>query len=62
MAMLKFVVSSILAVGLSPTIVQIMEPLRNSILVFVALLANFVLMLLGVLAIVKVVRLDQPLV
>jgi BASS family bile acid:Na+ symporter len=60
-AMLTFVVSSMLAVGLSLTITQIMEPLRNGKLVFVALLANFVLMPLGALAIARVLRLDQPL-
>lgn len=60
-AMLTFVVSSMLAVGLSLTIGQIMEPLRNGKLVFVALLANFVLMPLGALAIARVLRLDQPL-
>jgi BASS family bile acid:Na+ symporter len=60
-AMLTFVVSSMLAVGLSLTIAQIMEPLRNGKLVFVALLANFVLMPLGALAIARVLRLDQPL-
>ena len=61
MAMLTFVVSSMLAVGLSLTIAQILEPLRNGKLVFVALLANFVLMPLGALAIARVLRLDQPL-
>jgi bile acid:Na+ symporter, BASS family len=60
-AMLTFVVSSMLAVGLGLTIAQIMEPLRNGKLVFVALLANFVLMPLGALAIARVLRLDQPL-
>ncbi len=60
-AMLTFVVSSMLAVGLSLTIAQIMEPLRNGKLVFVALLANFVLMPLGALVIARVLRLDQPL-
>src|SRR5437016_6579417 len=49
-AMLAFVVSSMLAVGLSLTIRQIVDPLRNGKLVFLALLANFVLMPLGALA------------
>ena len=45
--MLAFVVSSMLAVGLSLTIRQIVAPLRNGKLVLLALLANFVLMPLG---------------
>lgn len=60
-AMFTFVVSSMLAVGLSLTIGQIMQPLRNGKLVFVALLANFVLMPVGALVIARVLRLDQPL-
>ena len=59
--MLAFVVSSMLAVGLSLTIRQIVAPLRNGKLVFLALLANFVLMPLGALAIARLLRLDQPL-
>ena len=42
-AMLAFVVSSMLAVGLSLTVSQITAPLRNDKLVALALLANFVL-------------------
>jgi bile acid:Na+ symporter, BASS family len=60
-AMLAFVVSSMLAVGLSLTIRQIVAPLRNGRLVLLALLANFVLMPLGALAIARILRLDQPL-
>jgi BASS family bile acid:Na+ symporter len=59
--MLAFVVSSMLAVGLSLTIRQIVAPLRNGKLVFLALLANFVLMPLGALAITRILKLDQPL-
>ena len=59
--MLAFVVSSMLAVGLSLTIKQILDPLRNGKLVLFALLANFVLMPLGALAIARLLRLDQPL-
>src|SRR5213075_3436977 len=58
--MLAFVVSSMLAVGLSLTFQQIVAPLRNGKLVFLALLANFVLMPLGALAIATLLRLDQP--
>jgi len=42
LAMLAFVVSSMLAVGVSLTVRQIMAPLRNGKLVSLALLANFV--------------------
>src|SRR6201981_1348224 len=58
-AMLGFVVSSMLAMG-SGTIRQIIEPLRNARLVLLALLANFVLMPLGALALAKVLFLDNP--
>lgn len=40
---LVFVVTSMLAMGLSLTVAQIMAPLRNARLVILALLANFVL-------------------
>jgi BASS family bile acid:Na+ symporter len=60
-AMLAFVVSSMLAVGLSLTIRQIVAPLRNGRLLSLALLANFVLMPLGALAIARILKLDQPL-
>lgn len=59
--MLAFVVSSMLAVGLSLTVAQILAPLRNGRLIFFALLANFVLMPLGALLIARLLKLDQPL-
>ena len=59
--MLVFVVSSMLGVGLALTVGQILTPLRNLRLVFLALLANFVLMPLGAFAIAKLFRLDEPL-
>jgi bile acid:Na+ symporter, BASS family len=59
-AMLTFVVSSMLAMGAGLTIPQIAEPLRNARLVVLALLANFVLMPLGALALAKVLWLDEP--
>jgi BASS family bile acid:Na+ symporter len=59
-AMLSFVVSSMLAMGAGLTIPQIAEPLRNAWLVVLALLANFVLMPLGALALAKVLWLDEP--
>jgi BASS family bile acid:Na+ symporter len=60
-ALLGFVVSSMLAVGLSLTVGQILVPLRNGRLVILALVANFVLMPLTALLIARVFRLDQPL-
>jgi len=59
--MLVFVVSSMLAVGVSLTVAQIVAPLRNVKLVSLALLANFVLMPLGASAIARLLRLDEPL-
>ena len=60
-AMLVFVVSSMLAVGVSLTVGQIVAPLRNGKLVSLALLANFILMPLGALAIARLLKLDEPL-
>jgi BASS family bile acid:Na+ symporter len=59
--MIVFVVSSMLAVGLSLTVGQIVAPLRNAKLVIFALLANFVLMPLAAMAIVKLLQLDGSL-
>ena len=59
-AMLSFVVSSMLAMGAGLTIPQIAEPLRNARLVVLALLANFVVMPLGALALARVLWLDEP--
>lgn len=58
--MLLFVVSSMLAVGLSLTVSQIVAPIRNTRLVLLALV-NFVLIPLAGLTIAKALRLDQPL-
>src|SRR5215208_4680511 len=60
-AILFFVVSSMLAVGLSLSVSQIVAPLRNWKLVALALLANFVLMPLAAMGIARLLRLDQPL-
>src|SRR5436309_7553151 len=59
-AMLTFVVSSMLAMGAGLTVSQIFQPLSNARLVMLALLANFVLMPLGALALAKVLWLDEP--
>lgn len=61
LVMLVFVVSSMLAVGVSLTVGQILNPLRNIRLVSLSLLSNFILMPLGALGIAKLLRLDEPL-
>ncbi|HTT40300.1 MAG TPA: bile acid:sodium symporter [Burkholderiales bacterium] len=58
-AMLAFVVSSMLAMGLSLTVEQILRPLRNARLVSLTLLANFVMMPLGAIALSRVLHLEQ---
>ena len=60
-AMLVFVLSSMVAMGLNLTVGQIIAPLRNARLVVLSLLVNFVLMPLGALALAGLLRLDQPL-
>jgi BASS family bile acid:Na+ symporter len=59
--MLVFVVSSMLAVGLSLTVREILVPLRNRRLVALALLANFVLMPLAAFAIARMLQLEESL-
>ncbi len=59
-AMLGFVVSSMLAMGSGLTIGQIIEPLRNARLILLTLMANFVVMPLGAIVLAKVLRLDNP--
>lgn len=58
---LLFVVTSMLAMGLSLTMAQIMQPLKNARLVILALLANFVLVPLLAYAITWVIPLEQSL-
>ena len=60
-AMLSFVVSSMLAMGAGLMLTQIIEPLRNVRLVVLAMLANFVLMPLSAFALANVLGLDEPL-
>src|SRR4029077_5323805 len=60
-AMLAFVLSSMLAMGLGLTVSQIIAPLRNARLVVLSLLVNFVLMPLGAVGLAALLRLDQPL-
>ena len=60
-AMLVFVLSSMVAMGLGLTIQQITGPLRNIRVVVLALVANFVLMPLVAIVLARVLRLDEPL-
>jgi BASS family bile acid:Na+ symporter len=61
LAILTFVITSMLAMGLSLTTKQIIEPLRNVRLVVKALLANFVLVPLLAYLILQVIPLAEPL-
>jgi predicted Na+-dependent transporter len=58
---LLFVVTSMLAMGMSLTIAQIIEPLRNARLVILALLANFVLVPALAYGIAAVIPIDDAL-
>jgi BASS family bile acid:Na+ symporter len=58
---LSFVVASMLGMGLSLSMAQILQPLKNARLVILALLANFVLVPLLAYGITRVVPLDQSL-
>ena len=60
-AMLAFVVSSMLAVGVSLTVGHIVAPLRKGRTVSLAVLANFVLMPLGATLVARLLWLDEPL-
>ena len=59
-AVLLFVVSSMLAMGLSLTVSQVIAPLRNGRLVLLTLLANFVLLPLAALALTRLLQLEPP--
>jgi len=56
---LLFVVTSMLAMGLSLTVPMIMQPLKNVRLVLLALLANFVLVPLLAYLIIQIIPMDQ---
>ena len=58
---LLFIVTSMLAMGMSLTMSQILEPLRNARLVILVLLANFVLVPLWAYVLTLVLPLGQPL-
>ena len=56
-----FVVTSMLAMGLSLSLQQMTQPLKNTRLVILALLANFVLVPLLAFGIIKLIPLDESL-
>ena len=60
-ALLGFVISSMMGMGVSFTVRQIIDAVRDVRLVLLALLANFVVMPLGALALDKILELDEPL-
>ena len=60
LSVLVFVISSMLSMGLSLTIKQIVEPLKNTRLVLLALVANFVLVPLVAFIITIVLPLNEP--
>jgi hypothetical protein len=57
----RFVVSSMMTMGLGFTVKQIIDALRDVRLVWLALLANFVAMPLSALVLDKLLKLDEPL-
>src|SRR6266576_4611033 len=59
-AMLTFVLSSMLAMGLSLRISEIIHPLRSPRLVALSLVANFIVMPMAALALAKLLLLQQP--
>lgn len=59
-AMLAFVISSMLGMGLGLSVAEIIAPLRNARLVAVALVANFIVLPVGAIALGRVVGLDEP--
>ena len=61
LAGLTFVVGSMLGTGLSLTVAQILQPLKNARLVILALLANFVLVPLLAYLITRIIPLDEDL-
>jgi BASS family bile acid:Na+ symporter len=60
-AMLAFVLSSMLGMGFGLTVAQIIAPLRSVRLVCLSLIANFVLIPLVALGLAKLMGLDEPL-
>ena len=61
LSVLVFVIGSMMSMGLSLTMKQIVEPLKNARLVILALVANFVLVPIVAYLITLVLPLDEPL-
>ena len=61
LSVLVFVITSMLAMGLNLTVKQIVEPLRNTRLVILALIANFILVPILAYLIISVIHLEQGL-
>jgi BASS family bile acid:Na+ symporter len=61
LSVLVFVITSMLAMGLNLTVKQIVEPLRNTRLVILALFANFILVPILAYLIISVIPLEQGL-
>ncbi len=59
LSVLVFVISSMLSMGLSLTTKQIIEPLKDTRLVILALVANFVIVPIAAIAITLVLTLDE---
>ena len=60
LSLVVFVVGSMLAMGLSLKMKQIIEPLKNVKLVVLALLGNFVLVPIVAFVIILILPLDEP--
>ena len=61
LSVLVFVITSMLTMGLSPTVAQILDPLKNARLVILALIANFILVPILAFAILQVISLEEGL-
>src|SRR3954466_5908770 len=61
LAMMTFVLSSMIGMGLGLRLTEIVAPLRNRRLVAQGLIANFVIMPLAAVVLAKVMRLDESL-
>jgi len=61
LSVLVFVITSMLAMGLNLTVKQIVKPLRNTRLVILALIANFILVPILAYLIISVIPLEQGL-
>src|SRR5262249_43468742 len=59
-ALLTFLVTSMLELGLSLTLAEILAPLKNMRLLVVSLVANFVVVPLLAVAVAKTMRLEEP--